>query len=109
MGLFNLVTTHVRNGRPYGFNIEVRGVETVDAFFEVLLRDGIVRCDRLTFAGASGETRVVRERAPIVLGKGMIGQISLAMVPGIPPANQHGRRTIARQLPENSLRASAGR
>ena len=77
MALFNLVTPHVRDGRPVGFNFDVPGIETLDDLFQALLRDGLIRCDRLTFSDSSG-TRVVRDRVPIVLGKGMVGQISLA-------------------------------
>ena len=107
MALFNLVTPHVRDGRPVGFNFDVPGIETLDDLFQALLRDGLIRCDRLTFSDSSG-TRVVRDRVPIVLGKGMVGQISLATSVRTTAPNLHGRRTLTTRLPEKtSLQHSA--
>ena len=107
MALFNLVTPHVRDGRPVGFNFDVPGIETLDDLFQALLRDGLIRCDRLTFS-ENGGNRVIRDRVPIVLGKGMIGQISLATSARAVASNLHGRRTLTTRLPEKtSLQLSA--
>lgn len=91
MAQFNVVTNAMRDGRPYGFNIETPLCRTVDELIALLVRDKLVPVDRVNATGG---------RVRMGLGVEHIGQLTLATPSRAGARNLDGHFRRASVLPD---------
>ncbi len=76
------VTTTIpdQNGKMVWWFVEFPEIDDLEHLTEILVEDGVIDCQKLKVWKMSPDTSRIIAREPLVLGKGIIGTITLPHV-----------------------------